>query len=64
VAQNGDPREQDIAFAQNYFAVQTRKADEALFGHPTQAMKETWNVPNKRKAFGIRKLWRSETKLD
>ncbi len=32
IAQNGDSKKEPIAFAQNYFAVQTRKLAEEILG--------------------------------
>ncbi|ACF43203.1 DNA damage-inducible protein D [Pelodictyon phaeoclathratiforme] len=52
IAQNGDSRKQEIAFAQTgsaeNFAVIRSKGDQVLFGKSTQAMKAEWNVPDKR----------------
>jgi len=62
IVQNSDPKKQEVAFAQNYFAIKTStanlfdsnfasirsKGDSALFGKSTQAMKAQWKVPNSR----------------
>lgn len=43
IAQNGDPRKPEIAFA-----LIRSKGDHALFGKSTQAMKAQWRVPESR----------------
>jgi DNA-damage-inducible protein D len=62
IIQNSDSKKQEVAFAQNYFAMKTSlanlfdrnfasirsKGDTALFGKSTQAMKAQWKVPDRR----------------
>jgi DNA-damage-inducible protein D len=62
IAQNGDSKRYEVALSQTYFAMKTSqsvlydndfasirsKGDTALFGKPTQAMKDQWKIPRNR----------------
>ncbi len=53
IAQNGDPRKEEIALAQTYFAIQTRKNNSQLIVFQNKKIRRYWDKQKEKWVFSV-----------